>query len=181
MRRIARTYEGLLSVMAALAMAILPVTAVAVSYEVVMRYAFNRPTVWAVDLAAFALLWITFLTSPWLVRNNGHITIEFFIALLKPTYRLTLRAITFLLAAGISTLLFWESLNATLQAFQRGVLTVGSWEVPRGFVWMIMPLGSFFLIVEFLRGSLIALAGARKPIAPRAAVEEAAEDLAGSL
>lgn len=150
-KRVVVAYEFGLALLWFAAMATLPVAAVAVTLEVVLRYGLRSPTEWAIDFAAFALLWITFLASPRLVRDRGHIAIGYAVAFLAPRVRHALEAVTAVAGAAVSAILLWAGLNATISAWISGALTIGSWEIPRAYVWSIIPIGSAFLVVEFVR------------------------------
>lgn len=141
-----------------------------------MRYLLSAPTRWAIDFAAFSLLWITFLAAPRLVRERGHITIEFAVGFLRPRVRRALDGITSVTAAGVAGILFWAGLMATINAWLTGALTIGSWEIPRAYVWVVMPIGSAFLVVEFVRSAILAARDAARgeahiDVVPGAAAE----------
>jgi TRAP-type C4-dicarboxylate transport system permease small subunit len=149
--RLTRAYDGLLNAMAALAAASMPVMALAVTYEVVMRYVFNDPTIWAVDLSEYIMLYATFLAAPWLVREGGHIRIEALLSLLSPRNQHMLGVVAAIISAAVAAVLCWQGLDATLDAYTRGVIIARSWRVPRWIVWALIPVGSFFITIEFIR------------------------------
>jgi hypothetical protein len=47
--------------------------------------------------------------------------------------------------------ILWQTGNETIQSYLRNTHTIGSWEIPRVLIWFVMPIGSFFTILEFLR------------------------------
>jgi TRAP-type C4-dicarboxylate transport system permease small subunit len=159
--RLARGYDRLLDGMAALGAAAMLLMALCITYEVVMRYVFNRPTIWAADLSEYALLYSTFLAAPWLVREGGHVRIDTLLIRLTPSQRHVLNLITCVLAAGVCMVLLWQTLDATLATFARGHMVARAWQVPRAAVWAIMPVGSFFLTLEFLRAAIRSARAAR--------------------
>ena len=62
--------------MAALAGVILLFITAAVCYTIGMRYLFTKTTIWLMQTTEYALLWIVFLATTWLLREKGHITTD---------------------------------------------------------------------------------------------------------
>lgn len=147
-------YDRLLDGMAALGATMMVLMSLWVTYEVIARYVFNNATIWAVDLSEYALLWATFLASPWLVRQGGHVQIESLLDRISPRQRHALGVFSSLVAAGVALVMLWQGLDATIEAFTRGQMVARSWRVPRFAVWMIIPFGCFFLVIEFVRAAV---------------------------
>ena len=62
--------------MAALAGVILVFITAAVCYTIGMRFLFTKTTIWIMQTTEYALLWIVFLATTWLLREKGHITTD---------------------------------------------------------------------------------------------------------
>src|SRR4030042_5879393 len=71
-----RFFDKLLDVMAASAGAILLFITAAVCYTIGMRFMFTKTTIWIIPATEYALLWIVFLATTWLLRERGHITTD---------------------------------------------------------------------------------------------------------
>ena len=145
------------------AVIIVPLVALAITFEVVMRYFFNAATIWAADAAAYSLLWIAFLSGPWLIRHEGHIRIDFLVQRLWRRPRAWLAAVAYLLGAAVMSVVLWQTLGATIEAYVRNSHMLGSWEIPRVLVWWVMPLGSLGMVIELLRAAWLQAHGARHP------------------
>lgn len=137
-------------------MAIMPLMAIAITWDVFARYVLNAPTIWISDASAYALLWIAFLSSPWLVRHNEHVRGEFATDRLAPRSRAALAALISLAGAAVMAIVLWQVATQTLDEYVKNVHTTGSWEIPRAIVWIAMPVGSLFTTIEFLRAAWIA-------------------------
>lgn len=138
-----------------LAMAIMPLMALAITFEVVVRRIFSAPTIWVVDASGFALLWIAFLAAPWLVRHDGHIRITFLTDRTSASAQTVLAIITSTAGAAVMVVMLWLTWNGTLDSYVRNVHTVGTWEIPQYLVWMVMPVGSLFTCIEFVRSAWV--------------------------
>src|SRR5512139_3592753 len=71
-----KSFDKLLDIMAGLAAVILVFITAAVCYTIFMRFLFNQTTIWIIPMTEYALLWIVFLGTTWLLREAGHITTD---------------------------------------------------------------------------------------------------------
>lgn len=151
MRQLPRSWSALLDGLAYLVAILTAALTLAVVYEVVARYFFNRPTAWAVDFTEYALLYITFLGAAWALRERAHIRIEILTERLGPRPQLALGAVVSLLAAGVSAVLMWQGAEVTWEAYTKDQAMLKAWRVPRWILILPIFLGSLLLVIEFLR------------------------------
>ena len=71
-----RFFDRLIDFMALVAGVILVFITAAVCYTIGMRYLFTQTTIWIMQTTEYALLWIVFLATTWLLREEGHITTD---------------------------------------------------------------------------------------------------------
>ena len=90
-------FDKLLNVMAVLAGVILVFIVGAVCYTIGMRYFFKQTTIWIMQTTEYALLWIVFLATTWLLREGGHITTDIIYSHLSNKTRLYLDAVMFII------------------------------------------------------------------------------------
>lgn len=147
-------YNRLLDWMAVAGAIILGLMAFWISYDVLMRKIFNAPTIWASDLSEYGLLWATFLGTGWLVREGGHVEIDILTSRLNLRWQHVFGVIGALIAAGSSAVMLWQGIDLTIDALVRGQTMARTWNVPRWLVWSIIPIGSFFLTIEWVRVAL---------------------------
>jgi TRAP-type C4-dicarboxylate transport system permease small subunit len=147
---LARLFERVLITLACVAAGIVIYIVLTIDYEVVMRYFFRRPTTWVIDFTEYALLYIVFLASAWVLRDEGHVRIDLLLVVLSPKAQRLLNTITSVIAATACCLLFWFSLSVTWGAFMGGEILWKATIVPKWPIYIIMPIGSFLLIVQFL-------------------------------
>src|SRR4030043_2145438 len=95
-----RLFDKGLDVMAALAGAILVFITAAVCYTIGMRFLFRQTTIWIIPMTEYALLWIVFLGTTWLLREKGHITTDVIYTHLNKKTRNPFEA-TLLIPAGL--------------------------------------------------------------------------------
>src|SRR5690349_7421771 len=109
MAKIARAWDRLIDVAAALAALLLGAMALYVTYDVVVRYFFNAPPSWTNDLSEYSLVWATFLAGPWLVRISGHVRIDIVVDQLSPQLSGVASAVASIVAAIVCAIGAWQT------------------------------------------------------------------------
>lgn len=87
-------------------------TGVMLTYEVIARYFFTKPTIWAAELSQLCLIWGCLLAMGWVLTMRRHITVN---------------AVTNLLPSGLQKLCVVLSLVAII-AFSV-IVTIWGWEI----------------------------------------------------
>ncbi|MBW2138311.1 MAG: TRAP transporter small permease [Deltaproteobacteria bacterium] len=122
-----------------------------IGYSIFTR-SLDLPTpVWVVQINEYVLLWITFLATSWILRKGGHVSIQLVVQRLGVTSRKVLSLIHCVLGLAVSATLTWFGYYTTRNHFVRGVIDVGSVDVPKAWVLAIIPVGFLFLTLQFLR------------------------------
>ena len=122
----------------------------AISYAVMMRYIWNKPVPWIVEISSYLMLYITFLGTAWLQRKGGHVEVDLFTGRLNPRVRAGLKTVTSLGGAIVGFVLAWKGSLVTVDYFQRDVTAIGILNTPQFLLMGIIPIGGFLLLVEFL-------------------------------
>ncbi len=131
--------------------AIIVLMTLSVNYEVVMRYFFGQATAWITDYAEFALVYVTILAAGWVLAREGHVKIELIVSALSPRAQQVLNTITSALGVLVCGVFFWYSLQVTLDAFRLNQVFIHATATPQWPIWMVLPIGSSLLTIQFLR------------------------------
>lgn len=98
---------------------IVPMTG-ALVYEVVSRYIFDRPTVWAYDITYMAAGALFMLGAAYALRNGSHVRADFLLTALRPKWQAIIDLVLYLgvyfPAIGI---FFWVSLGFAVQSVRQ--------------------------------------------------------------
>lgn len=121
-----------------------------VTGDVLLRV-FRMSLWWSFEVTEFILVYIPFLTLPWLVRRRGHIVIDVLTSRLSDTAGKRLEIVTSLIAAAISLNLVYWGAFATWSAYERGITSSGMVEYPRWALLCVIPLGFALAAFEFGR------------------------------
>lgn len=151
MQKAGRLLDAALYAFVVAAVAILVALVCAVTFEVVMRYAFNKPTRWVVEFSEYSLLYLAFLGGAWVLKEEGHVKVELLIEVLPMRVRETLHFITSLVGAGVCGLFFWVSTAYVMEIFGTGEVLFKSVQVKKWMIMAIIPPGLLLLTLQFIR------------------------------
>jgi TRAP-type C4-dicarboxylate transport system permease small subunit len=146
-----RFFDRLLDVLALLAGIILVLITAAVCYTIFMRFLFRQTTIWIIPMTEYALLWIVFLGTTWLLREKGHITTDVIYTHFNEKTKYTLDAIMFIIGGLTCTAMVLLGVIHVYQCMAGGVTDVRAITVPKSAVFIIIPLGSILLTIQFFR------------------------------
>lgn len=87
---------------------LIPVVMLITSYEVVMRYFFRAPTIWAWDINVQLLAVIVFFGGGYVMLHDGHVRVDVIYSKLPERWKATLDLITFPVAYIFLIVLLWK-------------------------------------------------------------------------
>ena len=146
-----RLFDKLIDAIAALAGVILVFITAAVCYTIFMRFLFRQTTIWIIPMTEYALLWIVFLGTTWLLREKGHITTDVLYTHLNENTKQTLDGIMFVIGGLVCAAMFFLGVIHMGQCIAGGVTDVRAITVPKTAVFIIIPIGSILLTIQFFR------------------------------
>ncbi len=121
---------------------LIPVIMIAVSADVIGRYFLDAPIGWVIEFAEYALLAIPFLAMAWLVGyRDGHVRIDLLLQAIPPRWQAVLEAGTSGLAGLTCAAAAWFATLTTVSQYQRGVVTIGIYPVPKYLLISIIVYG----------------------------------------
>jgi TRAP-type C4-dicarboxylate transport system permease small subunit len=159
-----RFFDYVLRLSSIAAGAVLLGMVVTINIEVLLRYVFNKPTIWAADATEYGLIYATFIPAAWVLLQEGHTKVEIIVDRLKPRSGHLLNAITSFVGVAVSGVFCYFSLMLTVRAIESGHIFAKALVIPRWPVLIVMPLGTLLLALQFvIRGlSHISLARVEK-------------------
>jgi TRAP-type C4-dicarboxylate transport system permease small subunit len=103
------------------------------------------------EMNEYSLLYIPFLGAAWLLRSNGHITVDILDNLLSDKPKFVLNIAVCLLGIAMSAVLFWYGAIISLEMLAGDIRSLTALKFPQFYVLSVIPIGSFVLMLEFLR------------------------------
>lgn len=144
-------FDGLIDIMATLAGVILVFITAAVCYTIGMRFLLRQTTIWIIPITEYALLWIVFLGATWLLREKGHITTDILYTHLNEKTKHTLDGIMFIVGGLTCITMVFLGMIHVWQCITGGVTDVRAITVPKTAIFIIIPIGSILLTIQFFR------------------------------
>jgi TRAP-type C4-dicarboxylate transport system permease small subunit len=151
MKRFWRFFDRLSDLMAALAGVILVFITAAVCYTIGMRFLFRQTTIWIIPMTEYALLWIVFLGTTWLLREGGHITTDVVYVHLNKKNKHHLDFIMSVIGGLTCALLVYLGVVHICDCMIHGVTDVRAITVPKSAIFIIIPIGGILLTIQFFR------------------------------
>jgi C4-dicarboxylate transporter, DctQ subunit len=115
-----------------------------------LRYVFNSPLIWATEVTEILLLYITFLATAQVFRDDSHVVVDVFLAVASERRKRILWFVSHSVVALISAVLIYFGFAATYNLYVRGVFNPTVIETPIALIIVIIPIGCIPLLMEAL-------------------------------
>jgi TRAP-type C4-dicarboxylate transport system permease small subunit len=151
MKGLATVHDRLSRLSFILAACVLAFISAAYCYEVISRYFFNAPTIWASPMVSYGLCLTIFLALPDLTRRGLHVSVDLHEAWISPTTSVRLMRATRLVAAAFCLLGAWITAEQAWSEFRFGVWTNTYLPIPKWWLFVFIPYGLLSGGLYFLR------------------------------
>ena len=141
--------------------------ALSVAIDVMIRKFFNASILGVVECAEHGLVFITFLSAAWILKQKNHVKNDLLINMLGPWLRAMLNCLTSTIGAVMCLFLFYRGLLTILDLQKRHIETVSSLELPMAPLYIPICIGALMLVDQFARQAFEHLSEMRKnPASP---------------
>lgn len=120
----------------------------AISYEVVARYFFDAPTVWALELSTLLLGPYFLLAGPYLLHTAGHVNVDILYSKLSPRVAAMTDSGIYAVIALISCVLIYQSIPIAENAISFGETSFSSWNPIIWPVKTLIPIAFSLLLLQ---------------------------------
>lgn len=149
--RMGTAFDRILGILTFLASIVLVSVTLLVVFDVITRYFLSLPQTWVSYTAAYSMVFITFMSTAWVLKREGHVKMDLVLSRLRPRPRALLNIVLFLLSAVVWLVVTWYSAWLAWGFFQSGEVIAGVYDVPKAPVVAPIPVGSLLLSIECLR------------------------------
>jgi len=125
-------------------------------YDVLMRNAFDAPTIWALDVSRFLLVFLFFLALAPALQTGGHVSVDILQQWVSPMAWRRLRITAMTLTIAFGCILLWQLTRATVDVFETNELFPTAIPLRVKYVFWIGPVGT----LEFLLTAIVQFAAA---------------------
>ena len=137
---------------------LLAATGVMLTYEVIARYFFIRPTIWAAELSQLCLIWGCLLAMAYLLTMRRHITVNAVTSLLPAPAQKACTAFSLIAVIVFSAIVAYWGYDIFHDSFVRGRTTGSLMNLPVWIAEASVPVGFGLLTLQ----AIVELIGLRK-------------------
>ncbi|MPZ12612.1 MAG: TRAP transporter small permease subunit [Kiloniellaceae bacterium] len=121
-----------------------------ITYEVVMRYVFLAPTVWAEELSRFLQIWATYIAAAYVLRHRQLIAITLLVNKLGPQGRRVADAFALIWILLFCAVAVFYGLEIMLDSIRQGRASATMLGVPKWMTEAAIPFGFTLLGLQAL-------------------------------
>ncbi len=123
-------------------------TGAMLTYEVVARYFFIKPTIWAAELSQLCLIWGCLLSLGWVLSMRRHITVNAVTALLPALAQRFCVALSLLILIAFSAIVAFWGWDIFHDSWVRGRTTGSLLNLPSWIAELSVPVGFAILTAQ---------------------------------
>lgn len=148
-------FDFILGALVYVAAGILAFIILAVCWDVLARAIAARPLPWVLEFTEYGLLYMTFLCTAWVLKNEGHVTSDLLISSLNKKTQIVMNTVTSIMGGLVCLILTWFGTAVSLEKLRMGSYQPTAMEPPDFPIFVIIPIGTFLLFIQFMRRAWI--------------------------
>lgn len=121
-----------------------------VTQMVVFRYFLKASTYWQTDFVTFALVAMTFLASPYVLMEKGHVGVDILQMAAKRPWREILQSLAGLIGLIFAAMLAWSGWHYFEEAWSYGWTTDTVWALPLWIPLLPLPVGIGLMTLQYI-------------------------------
>jgi TRAP-type C4-dicarboxylate transport system permease small subunit len=121
-----------------------------VFHEVIVRYVFNAPTQYSVELSEYLLVFVAFMSIGWVLKEDRHVRVSVVINLLPDRVRDLLDIFASLLVMIFCGIIVWKGGKTAITAYTGDYHSSSLLNFPLWIPYAIIPLGALVLGMQYI-------------------------------
>ena len=115
------------------------------TYQILVRYLFNRPSTMSEELLTYAFAWLALLAAAYMFGKRGHMRMGFLADKAEGSSKRTLEMISQCLIFGFAAvIMIYGGIQITSLTMSQRTASLG---IPMGYVYLIVPLSGVLILV----------------------------------
>lgn len=136
--------DGLARVVEALALTLMTVIVVAITWQVIARYVTAASTAWAPELASLAFVWLSLLSIALGIRRGSHIVVDVWSGVRTRWLQRLIDTLAAIAVVGVLLVLLYFGYQSLPTSFARSLPGLG---IAAGWINLAVPVGSALSLV----------------------------------
>ncbi|HET9653514.1 MAG TPA: TRAP transporter small permease [Usitatibacter sp.] len=129
---------------------------------VIERYIFNLTTIWQIDVVTYSIVAATFVGSPYVLMNRGHVNVDILPLHSSQRTRYWLAMATGVISIAFCVALWWLTAKFWYEAYSENWRSNTVWRARLWIPYLSMPVGLGLLVLQYV-AELLATATGRQP------------------
>lgn len=130
---------------------LMPVLAFIVVYEVIARYLFDAPTIWAYDLSLFLFGYIAALGGAYAQQKKAHINVDILYLSVSPKVKNIFNLISYSLGIFFLIIIFYMSITKFNEALEFDYRRQSEWAPVMWHFWVMLCVASVTFAIQLFR------------------------------
>lgn len=151
MHKLNRLIDRLIDWMKNAALALIVFIALSVIAEVVLLNFLDKPVDWVSEVTEYALVYITFLSAVWILKEDGHVRVDFLLNWFPPKIQAMFEVLVSLIGIFISAVILIFGSMVILDLSIKGLRTETILAVPKAPLFAVIPFGCLLLLLQFVK------------------------------
>ena len=131
--------------------------------DVILRYFFNRPSIWVTEVSGYLFMYIIFLGTAYALQEDFHINVNFVLNEFKYPMRRIINLIASVFSMAFCLVLLWQTSIMTWSAFKGAWVSPTLLSLPYVYIYPSMVFGSLMLFVTFLMRTILEFKAEKAP------------------
>lgn len=121
-----------------------------VFHEVIVRYVFNSPTLYSVELSEYLLILVAFMSIGWALKEDHHVQVRFVVDTFPQKVRCVFDICTSLLVMVFCAILVWKGSRIALTAYSGNYHSSSLLNFPLWIPYSFIPLGALVMCLQYI-------------------------------
>jgi TRAP-type C4-dicarboxylate transport system permease small subunit len=141
---------------------------VVVCEMVFVRYVLNQTTIWQTDFTTWSLVAATFIGSPYLLLNRGHVNVDVLPLHLGPRPRWWLAVVSMLMSMAFCGVVAVLTARLWLEAWEQHWVSETMWRARLWIPYSAMPIGLGIVFLQYVADLYMLVSGREPPFGIKA-------------
>ena len=151
MKKAGENFDRVIVAFAVLTGVIVIFMMLAVTAQVIARKVMGGGLAWVTEIVEYCLLWVTFMATTWVLKKEGHVSIDLVTSRLNPKRLSGLNVVTSIIGAIVCLIVTLYGFIVVWQHYQSGFTLPRVLSPPSYLILMIIPIGMLLLVIQFCR------------------------------
>ncbi|MDQ2927183.1 MAG: TRAP transporter small permease [Pseudomonadota bacterium] len=156
-------YGRFLDALGVAAGAVFAAVALATTFDVLRRDVSGSTVKGLGDLVEYALFVTTFLAAPWLLRQGGHVQVDFLVTELPQRAARLARRVGDTVGLAVCVVLFVSAVRVTWRSWASGSIVLKTVVFPEWWLYAVIVVSMLLLALEFVRRLIVGQGAAPAP------------------